>query len=668
FGGEADQMQTWLTSGQIQSAFPADTIEGMQQSFTRVLSRIYKGVYNGSSLTFDSVQRRAVLHSFTVPGYNSTGVSDNYLGMPSRISVYEVLDNGTMPTLLYESDEASRVAASAPGCGVTYSPAGLMGDAAMRAVIGPGSNFRNGVNRNATVPPNSIDRSGNNSVDNHPELQFGRSYGLAQSRPLIVDAPKDVSAGGGPSVLASNFLNDVGVRQRPRVIYYQSNGYVLGLHGGNFNGTRGTFGQENFKYQYDDNNGYAGSEVLRYRPGWIDDPNVRYTFSFNDVVQQPIMTGQLLARELYIDGAYGTVLLGNQGKDGVGFFAIDVTNPCSAPRFVYEWTLPAGSYASNDPNVYQVQPLTPIGPVPNGASGSVPAMIVTSGLDSTNNEMYMYYIETHPVGSSNGPHATIGLPSAPDESYPTSPVCVDATGEGTITHCYALRSDGFLARVRIVNGTFAPGVDDVTPRDQFNNYVSIGGGRRFFVAPVAFYDQDGAVNLLFGSGDYKNLTQASGTNYVYKVRDESTRQLGTPASPTRVTQACSPDNGGNTDGVFRLGPGQRLISRPLVEGGVVAWATYESQTTGCVSGTGYVYAMDFETCKDVASTQDRPQQIDVGPGLPTTPTLHRQSQHLVVNTSAGPTAAQVGHVATVTRGNGRVFPRRLYWRLTANTQ
>ncbi|MEM7676438.1 MAG: hypothetical protein AAF449_10590, partial [Myxococcota bacterium] len=662
FQNEADTMQRRLTNDQILQAFEAGTEADMQESFSRVLSRIYKGVYSAASLTLDSLQRRAVLHSFTVPGYNPTGVSDDYIGMPSRISVHEVMPSGVVdPTPLYESDEASRVAASAPGCGVSYYPPGLMGDMAMRQMIGPGSQFRNGVSRDVTIPANSIDRDGDGAIDNHPALRFGRSFGFGHSRPLIVDAPQDVPTGGGPPADAFTHLG--AARSRPRVIYYQSNGYVLGLHGGNYDASTGQFGTQRYTYQYDDGNGYAGSEVFRYRPSWIDNTNTRYQFGINDLVQQQVMTGQLTARELYIDGGYHTVLLGNHGKDGVGFFAIDVTDPCSAPSFAYEWTLPVGSYASNEPNVYQLQPAVPLRPVPPGGSGSVPVMVLTSGLDSTNSEIYMYDIEGQSL------LVTRPLPSVPGESYPTSPVCVDARGEGTITHCYALRSDGFLARVSIVNGTFAPVVDDVTPRDASNNVVSIGGGRRFFVAPVAFYDQDGAVNILFGSGDYQNLTQTSGANYVYKVRDDTTRQVaGTPAQATRVAQVCAPDGVGNTDGVFPLGPGQRLISKPLVEGGVIAWATYESQTTGCVSGTGYVYAMDFETCQDAASGNPRPQEIAVGAGLPTTPTMHRQSQHLVVNTSAGPTAADVGHIAAATRGNGQLFPKRLYWRLNMNSQ
>ena len=654
FVGAANQMMYEVSGHREPVAFRAQNRARMQESFSKVLSRIYKGVYTGASLSLDQLGQRAFFHSFSVPGFDTTGsvgVTDDYLGFPSRISVHEVSDTGVInPAPMYESDEASVVSAGTNGCGPVRVPTGLMSDTAHTDLIGPGRTFRNGVARVANIAANRSDRDGDNSADNHPAITYGYSFGLGQSTPLIVDAPKDVPTGGGtPGAAATHLAN---TRGRPRVVYYQTNGYVLGLHGGVYDPTPGVFGNRAYAYRYDDSGAFAGSEVFRYRPSWLTASNVRYTYQFNDVVQQPLMTGELIARELYINNQYRTVLLINQGKEGRGYSAIDITDPCGAPSFVSEWTLPAGSYASGEPNAYQF-PMT-VAPLKR------PVLVASSGLDATNSAIYVYEIETGNLIAQRP------LPAAAGESYPTSPVCVDASGEGVITHCYALRTDGYLARVAVQPGGLQPATN-VTPVDATNTVVTVGGGRRFYTPPVAFFDADGQVSLVFGSGDYQNLTQASGTNYVFKVRDPNTRRVGVPNGPSTTAQVCLP-SGTNTNGIFPLGPGERMISKPIVEGGLVAWTTYVSRTNGCVSGDGYLYVMDFQTCADLVSGGPRPVGIPIGPGLPTAPTLHQQSQRLLLNTSAGPTAAQVAPIAANTRGGGRPVAKRLYWRLEMNSQ
>ena len=176
------------------------------------------------------------------------------------------------------------------------------------------------------------------------------------------------------------------------------------------------------------------------------------------------------------------------------------------------------------------------------------------------------------------------------------------------------------------------------------------------------------VALAFGSGDYENLTQTSGQNYFYKVRDPNTRRRGVPDGPTTVAQACAA-SGGSTDGVFPLGSGERTLSKPVVEDGLVIWTSYRSETSGCASGEGFVYTMKFEDCADALTNGPRPVGRRIEDGMPTSPTLHRQTRKVLVNTSAGPTAAQTRATApAATRGFGRPYIKRLYWRLELDSQ
>lgn len=669
FNGSANSMMSYVSAGQTNTAYQATDRATMQESFAKVLSRIYKGVYTGANMAMDRYQTRAVFHSFTVPGYNGSGpVSDNYLGFPSRISVHSVSPAGVVqPIPLYESDWTSRVNAP-PTCGGytlsgrTSAP-GYMNGGNDAARLGPGGRFRNNVDRSVTVAANSTDRDGDDLPDNHPSLTYGRSYGFAAGAALVVDAPEDAKPATGDGNELSAYLNfrtNNAVQQRPRVIYYTDGGYLIGVHGGNYTPGSSLYGNQKLAFSYDDASAPAGAEVLRYQPSWLNPAapgngglSYQYDYAANDLIQQPLIEGELIAKEAYVDlggptPVYRTVLIANQGKDGPGFFVIDVSEPCSPPSFARDIRLPAGDYASAEPTLY----LVPRSSAPTRRS----VLITTGGLGGSSN-IYAYDIVT------GNQMASRSLPSAAGQSYPSAPVCVDVTGEGVVTHCYALRSDGYLARVEVRLDSFGP-VANLTPIDGSGNFPSMSAGRKYFTSPVAYFGQDGAVNIVFGSGDYQNLTSAAAANAVFRARDVTTRQQGVPAGPARLDQVCRPNGSGVTEGVLNLGPGERVLSKPIVSGGVVAWTTYVSASSGCVAGSGLVYAMDFETCEDVLSPgNSRPAGSPTGAGIPTSPVLHGQSETVLVQSSAGPTGGQVQSDAANTRSGGNPMLKRLYWRL-----
>jgi hypothetical protein len=169
------------------------------------------------------------------------------------------------------------------------------------------------------------------------------------------------------------------------------------------------------------------------------------------------------------------------------------------------------------------------------------------------------------------------------------------------------------------------------------------------------------VNLVFGSGDFRNLTSPAGQNFVYRVKDSGSRRNGAPSAGSTMTDICT-QNGPDRSGIFALGVGERLLTSPVIEGGVVAWTTYLAQTTGCMAGMTRLYAMDFETCRDAVGNNARPAGQTVGLGLPSEPVLLRRTESFLVQTSAAPTGAQTQQVGVRTRGNGRPWTRMLYWR------
>jgi Tfp pilus tip-associated adhesin PilY1 len=521
------------------------------------------------------------------------------------------------------------------------------------SVLGPGGNFRNGVARTVTINT-PIDRTGDGIADAIPPASggytWGRSYGFGATEPVVVDAPREANAG---EQVGSFVAHQIATRNRKRVVYVQAGGYVLGYDGGDYDPTPITYTggtpprSQRLAFQYRET-GSTGAEILRYTPSWLNDPSADYQYGLNDLVQQPILSGDLEAREIFDGAQWRTVLAGSAGPSGRGYFVLDITNPCGAASLLGEWLLPDPSdRASNEPRLYTVP--TPAGPRP--------ALIVTGGLNGTSN-LYAYRLD----GTNH--YAAYGLAAAAGASYAVTPVCVDARGEGYVTHCYALRSDGHLSRVALTSAGFGSEVD-ITPTAGSVN--PIGGGRTYYTMPVAFFSGDGNVNLVFGSGDFENLTTPSAVqNYVFKVTDEAVRKKALPNTRANVTSSCYPDGGtGPTEGIFPLAGGERMIASPVVVGGGVFWTAYTPTTNGCIAGTGALYGMNFETCYDAltpAPTQGRPSPNTQGPGIPLTPAIHRRSNEVITQSSAGPTPNGMGSQAARLRGGTKPVVKRLYWR------
>jgi hypothetical protein len=296
----------------------------------------------------------------------------------------------------------------------------------------------------------------------------------------------------------------------------------------------------------------------------------------------------------------------------------------------------------NGPDRASVEPI--IYSFPTGTPDERPVVVTTGGLGGTPN-LYAFDI------ASGARVAEIGLPVG--ASYLAAPVCLDATGDQRITHCYALREDGLLARIDVApNGGFAA-VSNITPDGV------VGGGRRFTTTPAVFFDPSGNVNLVFGSGDFERLTQTGPQNNVYKVVDRSVRKRVVANVPADIDTACG---GLDPRGVIALGEQERVISPPVVGKGVVAWTTYRVSENACERGQASLYAMNYLTCTDATDGNGPPSAQPINEGLPASPILHRDSQNFIVSTSAGPTAAQSVAVEVETKGAGRPWVKRLYWR------
>jgi hypothetical protein len=115
-----------------------------------------------------------------------------------------------------------------------------------------------------------------------------------------------------------------------------------------------------------------------------------------------------------------------------------------------------------------------------------------------------------------------------------------------------------------------------------------------------------------------------------------------------------------------------VISPPTVAKGTVAFSTYRPGATGCQDGQSYVYAFDFETCRDVIAppgTMTKPAAATaVGAGMPSSPVLLRRTGQLLVHTTASPSGGATTPVAVRTRGGVFEAVRPTFFRIRASSR
>jgi hypothetical protein len=652
-------------------------VSALRARFARDLNRSLKGVYAAATPSLSTYQDRAAFMVMEIPG-NSSPSHVDYFGRPLRLEWWRIDPlSGAPLNRLFSTDEASRANIG------TVVPNG--DGNVIPGVEGTPTVWRSGMSRFQTLGANTLDRDGNNVVDAHPAVRWGNANGGEGSRPVIVGAPLDAPDGRDRGAAQAWRY---AVRNRDRVAYALSNGVVHAYRVGRVSGsivdntgalvnagvtTLGSLGTQNVGITYDDNPASPGmgAEIFRYRPRFITaagndsaalvggQPRWRY----NDILPQSLIDrGQIFVRDVQLDFApspprFGTIMVVSQGQGGRGFAALDVSDP-NAPQVLWDGVLlMPGARALAAPSIYQW---------PNPSGGDpIPAMVVVGGAltPPPAGGPYFDFLEVYNL-KTGALISRATLPrSTPTQmrAWPNTPVCVDREGAGQMDRCFVLATDGTLALVRVnaTNGTFFPAAN-ITPGGISGTFQS---------GMAAYFTANNQVALVFGSGDLSRIERGGGpANRVFKVISEGT---GTATPVARFSNVCRP-GAALVDGSFTLGPGEMVISPPTVAKGTVAFSTYRPGATGCQDGQSYVYAFDFETCRDVIAppgTMTKPTAATaVGAGMPSSPVLLRRTGQLLVHTTASPSGGATTPVAVRTRGGVFEAVRPTFFRIRASSR
>jgi type IV pilus assembly protein PilY1 len=372
-------------------------------------------------------------------------------------------------------------------------------------------------------------------------------------------------------------------------------------------------------------------------------------------------------------------LVGALGRGGRGVFGLDVTTPSAFATTNVKWQF------NSDADIGNVlgQPL--IVKLNDGTS----AVIISNGINSPNGDAVLLILNLATgavvkridtgVGSDNGLSEPRGW---------------DNDGNGTVDYVYAGDLKGNLWKFDLTGASSAVwgiangGLPMFVAKDAANNPQPITAG-----LALAKDTATGNRWVFFGTGSYlttPDVTDAS-TQTVYGLIDSGTTIAGRPLLQTRSivvtgTVAGKPVRAFEANGTLTPGlqgwyvdlnnpaSGERVVTRPIIRGGALIFASIKPSTTACdAAGSGFVNALDAFTGTSLPggffdldgdgvygneTLTSGPNTIpigsvDLGIGMPTLPIII--DNLLVVGGSRG----EVGSVS-VLPGTGT--NRRVSWR------
>jgi len=333
------------------------------------------------------------------------------------------------------------------------------------------------------------------------------------------------------------------------------------------------------------------------------------------------------------DGAWKTVLVGGLGAGGRGIYALDVTKPQSFTEANVLWEFTA----EDDPDLG----FTFGEPLISRLSDGTWVAVFGNGYNSEDGQAYLYVVDLF-----NGPE---------DDGSVLHKIPLGAAGSNGLSGVAGWRDAGtrtFLDRVYAgdLNGTiwrvdFTTGSPDVKYND---GLFTDPDNRAITSTPSIAANPGGGLNLYFGTG---KLIESSDRLEVEMERFFSIRDLNSPVTNTNdlsegtiTSVPGEPDfraienPGDGPEGWFldlALGSatGERVISKAIVQFGVLIIATYEPVEDPCTpGGIQRLYVLDALTGNGSLPFCTNCGAVEVGIGAPISPPIViKQQERSVVD-------------------------------------
>ena len=242
-----------------------------------------------------------------------------------------------------------------------------------------------------------------------------------------------------------------------------------------------------------------------------------------DYVHRYFVDGDVAVADVYIGGAWKTVLVGSMGRGGPGIFALDITNPAS-PNFLWEKApsdIPSLGKNIGRPVIAQV------------ADGDW-RVIFGNGVDSTGGDADLLMISL-----SSGTVTTITTGN--DTGNGLSAVLArDTNSDGFADTAYAGDLEGNLWKFGTISGTVTR---------MYTAESSGGTPQPITAAPLVGRDQStGTVWVFFGTGKFLGVADLTDTNQQtwYGIKDNGTAATGRSTLVARTATAGTTIDGNPT--------------------------------------------------------------------------------------------------------------------------
>jgi type IV pilus assembly protein PilY1 len=317
-------------------------------------------------------------------------------------------------------------------------------------------------------------------------------------------------------------------------------------------------------------------------------------------------------RDMQLDGAWRTLLVGGAREGGPGLFAMDVTEP-RQPEVLWQ---------TEAPNLAPFPSQATLVTVRNTAIA-----LVGSGYDVLDGEAWLYAYEMK-TGNLLG---SILLSEINDRNKATQPAALDRDLDGIAETAYVGDMAGSIWRIDL-NNSSNPALWDVAEIFE--------GSAPITATPAITFDPAGNVMVYVGTGSYLNEEDMDSTdhNYFYGIIDRGDGNTATRSS--LVNQSSSIHDIGARDGWYvelEMDDGERITNPALVAAGNVLVTSFAPSHDSCIAGgESWLYRFNYLTGSGPEEDEDGteyPRVESLGEGIASHPVIDLASGDVVIQGS-----------------------------------
>ncbi|MBK7368915.1 MAG: hypothetical protein IPJ04_13710 [Candidatus Eisenbacteria bacterium] len=354
-----------------------------------------------------------------------------------------------------------------------------------------------------------------------------------------------------------------------------------------------------------------GSELWAYIPK-DQLPNL-YTLMDPTYCHQYFLNMTPAAYDVYVGGAWKTILVGGEGQGGNGLFAIDVTNP-SSPSLMWEISPTALKGAYAPPTLVRDRTL------------NKQVLCIGTGYDASSAQTNLLVFDP----ADGTLLRTIALGSAVTANKTTKATAFDSNFDGYDDLLYLGDLAGRLWRVNLTGSTWSVS-------------TFFTGTQPIQAAPTVTTDALGRPMIYFGTGKFMTSGDASttGQQSIYGLVDKSNGVTLRPDSLVNQTSTfhalTTSSNGWFMD---LSNSGERVTRNPTLIAGTLYVPSFAPTAAACTGGgQSWLYALDYKDGSAPDHSNGTPNNSvsnrseSMGDGILADPTVDLVNQQLILQSS-----------------------------------